>query len=160
ASTCTRHTTVLGRRRRSSGRAALRAPFRVATAAAVAAAVAALAGCGGSKPRSQWSIFEAPHALVGSGPEVRERTLDEIHELGSHTLRVQVIWSAPAPSPDAAARPAGFDPADPSDYPGFEPYDDLVRTATAKGFRVLMGLAPQAPRWATEDAEGAGEQAN
>jgi hypothetical protein len=121
----------------------------------------ALTGCGGgNNARSQWSIFEAPHALIGSGPGVRERTLGELKQLGADTVRVEVNWSATVPSPDAPARPAGFDPADPGDYPGFEPYDDVVRKATAKGFRVLLGLAPQAPRWVTEDARGTGDQAN
>jgi hypothetical protein len=63
-------------------------------------------------------------------------------------------------APDARVPPAGFDAGDPGSYPGFEPYDDLVRRATAKGFRVLVDLAPQAPRWATEDARGTGAQAN
>jgi hypothetical protein len=101
-------------------------------------------------------VFEAPKALIGSGPQERERTLNELKGLGADTVRVEVNWSATVPAPDARVAPPSFDRADPEAYPGFGPYDDVVRRATAKGFRILLDLTPQAPRWATEDGRGAG----
>jgi hypothetical protein len=98
-------------------------------------------------------VFEDHTALVRSGPERRERVLRELKELGADTLRVELKWNEVAPAPLAAERPA-FDAADPAAYPGFGPYDDLVRKATRRGFRVLLDLAPEAPRWATADARG------
>lgn len=77
--------------------------------------------------------------------------------IGADTLRVAVKWSEVAPRPESGRRPR-FDAADPAAYPGFEPYDDVVRRATDKGFRVLLDLAPDAPRWATADGAPLGPE--
>ncbi len=112
-------------------------------------AVALLDGGSESKSgaRSRWSIFEDHAALIRSTPERRERVLRELRALGADTIRVLAKWNEIAPRP-RAARP-GFDASDPARYSGFGPYDDLVRRASALGFRVLIDLAPDAPRWAT-----------
>ena len=91
--------------------------------------------------------------LVRSGPAVREQTLNEIRALGADTLRIEVKWSEVAPSPGAKSKPS-FTATDPSAYPGFEPYDDLVQRAVAKGFRIMITLAPDAPNWATAGGRG------
>jgi hypothetical protein len=102
-----------------------------------------------SGPRSRWSIFEDHAALIrSSSPERRERVLRELRSLGADTLRVLAKWNEIAPRPRSARRPH-FDASDPASYPGFGPYDDLLRRATAHGFRILIDLAPDAPRWAT-----------
>ena len=103
--------------------------------------------------RSQWSMFEDHVFLVRSGAVVREQTLDEIKALGADTLRIEVKWSEVAPSAGARTKPV-FDGNDPAAYPGFEPYDDLVRRAVAKGFRIMITLAPDAPNWATAGGRG------
>jgi cellulase (glycosyl hydrolase family 5) len=103
--------------------------------------------------KTQWSVFEDHPLLVRSGTDVRERTLDEIKALGSDTLRIEVKWAEVAPEPGAKAKPT-FDATDPSAYPGFFPYDDLVTRAVAKGFRIMITLAPDAPRWATASGRG------
>src|SRR4051812_28800137 len=103
--------------------------------------------------KTQWSMFEDHVFLVRSGPVVREQTLDEIRSLGADTFRLEVKWSEVAPSPEAKTKPA-FDATGPSAYPGFEPYDDLVTRAFAKGFRVMITLAPDAPNWATAGGRG------
>jgi hypothetical protein len=77
--------------------------------------------------------------------------------IGADTLRLAVKWSEVAPRAESGRRPA-FDAADPGEYPGFEPYDDVVRRATDKGFRVLLDLAPDAPRWATADGAPLGPE--
>src|ERR1051325_1269823 len=103
--------------------------------------------------RSEWSIFEDHPTLVNSGGAIRQQSLDTIRALGADTLRIEVKWAEVAPSPGAKRKPS-FTATDPSAYPGFEPYDDLVRRAVAMGFRVMMTLAPDAPRWATAGGRG------
>jgi hypothetical protein len=102
---------------------------------------------------SEWSMFEDHPTLVRSGPAIREQTLDTIKGLGADTLRVEVKWAEVAPSPGAKHKPS-FTATDPGAYPGFFPYDDLVARAVARGFRVMLTLAPDAPRWATAGGRG------
>jgi hypothetical protein len=126
-------------------------------AAGTLAALAVLAALAATSPPAsastgQWSFFEDHTYLVRSGPAVRAATLDEIKALGADTLRVEVKWNEVAPDPDERTRPS-FDASDPSAYPGFEPYDDLIRRASPN-FRVMVTLAPDAPRWATAGRRG------
>jgi hypothetical protein len=102
---------------------------------------------------SEWSLFEDHPTLVRSGPIVRDRTLETIKALGADTLRVEVKWAEVAPRPGAKKKPK-FKATDPGAYPGFQPYDDLVVRALGKGFRVMLTLAPDAPRWATAGGRG------
>jgi hypothetical protein len=105
--------------------------------------------------RSQWSVFEDHTALVRSGDAVRARTLEEVRSyLGADTLRIEVKWSEVAPSPSARTKPR-FDASNPAAYPGFWPYDDLVRRASASGMRIIITLTGDAPRWATAGGKGA-----
>ena len=103
--------------------------------------------------KSQWAMFEDHVFLVRSGPEIREQALTEIRALGADTLRIEVKWSEVAPSPASKSKPA-FDATDPAAYPGFQSYDDLVERAVAKGFRIMITLAPDAPNWATAGGRG------
>jgi hypothetical protein len=103
--------------------------------------------------KSEWSMFEDHPTLIRSGPAIREQTLETIKGLGADTLRVEVKWAEVAPSPGAKRKPK-FTATDPGAYPGFQPYDDLVARAVAKGFRVMLTLAPDAPRWATAGGRG------
>lgn len=112
-----------------------------------------LASAPAQASKSQWSMFEDHPTLVRSGPVVREATLETIRALGADTLRIEVKWAEVAPSPAAKKKPK-FTATDPAAYPGFEPYDDLVGRAVGKGFRVMLTLAPDAPRWATAGARG------
>jgi hypothetical protein len=98
-------------------------------------------------------VFEDHSALVRTTPAGRERTLRELQALGADTLRIEAKWNELAPAPLARRRPS-FDATDPGAYPGFGPYDDLVRRASSKGFRILLTLAPEAPRWATAGGQG------
>lgn len=122
----------------------------------------AVAGCGDSgkgepSARAPWSVIEDHTPLIRSGEQRREQTLREMRAIGADTLRVAVKWSEVAPRPESGRRPE-FDASDPAAYPGFGPYDDLVRRATDKGFRVLVDLAPDAPRWATADGAPLGPE--
>jgi Cellulase (glycosyl hydrolase family 5) len=140
--------------RSSSARAARHALFL--SALALGLALAACGGGGNGNPSSetgQWSVFEDHSALVRATPVRRERTLRELQALGADTLRIEAKWNELAPAPLGRRRPS-FDAADPGAYPGFGPYDDLVRRAASKGFRILLTLAPEAPRWATAGGQG------
>jgi hypothetical protein len=131
-------------------------PRRIAAAlglATVAAAGGAFAEAPAGASKTQWSMFEDARALAGADPESRQRTLDEIQALGADTLRIGVGWDQVAPDPQARQKP-DFDAADPSAYPGFGRYDDLVQRATRMGFRIMITLAPPAPRWATRGGRG------
>jgi hypothetical protein len=124
--------------------------------AALAASVLALvliATDQASASKSQWSMFEDHPTLVRSGPVIREQTLNTIQALGADTLRVEVKWAEVAPSPGARKKPK-FNATDPGAYPGFQPYDDVIARAAGRGLRVMLTLAPDAPRWATGRARG------
>jgi hypothetical protein len=130
----------------------VRAALLAALTATLALSACGGSGDGGPSSRSQWSVFEDHDSLIREGEAKRESTLDEMRTLGADTLRVGVKWNEVAPRPLGRERPR-FDATDPGDYPGFAPYDDLVRRASRMGFRILMYLAPDTPRWATADRE-------
>jgi hypothetical protein len=98
--------------------------------------------------RSQWSVFEDPRNLVGSGVAKRQSTLEQIQNLGADTLRVQVRWSDVAPGRSARSKPS-FDATNPAAYPGFGPYDDLIARANARGMRIIVTITGDTPRWAS-----------
>jgi len=119
-------------------------------------------GDGGGGPeepssRAPWSIVEDHTPLIRSGAERREHTLRDMRRIGADTLRLGVKWSEVAPAAGSTRRPS-FDATDPGQYPGFRPYDDVVRRAQGMGFRVLLTLAPDAPRWATSDGAPLGPE--
>ena len=110
--------------------------------------------------KSEWSLFEDHTALVQSGVKKRISTLNEIKGLGADTLRIEFKWNEIAPKPQDKTKPK-FDAADPAAYagaldafPGFGQYDDLVQRATAMGFRILITITGDAPRWATAGGKG------
>jgi hypothetical protein len=126
-----------------------------------------LAGSGDAyASKAEWSIFETP-ALVHMSPAKRNATLDQIKGLGADTLRIEFAWRDIAPGRDQKTKPT-FDAADPTAYdgnplgasPSFGPYDELVRQAVARGFRILATVTGDAPRWATDGGKGTGANAN
>jgi hypothetical protein len=102
---------------------------------------------------SEWNVFEDHPTLVRSGPIVREQSLQTITGLGADTLRIEVKWAEVAPRPGSKKKPK-FAATDPGAYPGFQPYDDLIIRAAGRGLRVILTLAPDAPRWATAGGRG------
>ena len=109
--------------------------------------------------KSQWSVFEDHPWIVQTDAATRDRTLNEIVELGADTVRVEVKWNEVAPSSSSKTRPP-FDATNPSAYPGFAPYDDAVRAITARGLRVLLTITGDAPRWATSGGRGGNYKPN
>jgi hypothetical protein len=121
----------------------------------VLAIAIASALCASASPAAasstQLSVFEDDHLLINSGAEVRAKTLDEIRALGADTIHTLLIWDRIAPSPDSGIKPA-FNDADPNAYGGWEPWDDLVQGAQARGMKVLLTPTGRAPAWASECA--------
>ena len=75
-------------------------------------------------------------------------------------------WNEVAPKPGSKTKP-NFNASDPTAYashpnayPGFGRYDDLVRRARALGFRIIITITGDAPRWATDGGKGTGSNAN
>jgi hypothetical protein len=127
-------------------------PIVVATTLAVALTLAS-APAPAEAGKAQWSVFEDHARLVRASTSTRMRTLTEIGALGADTIRIEVRWSEVAAAPLQRTRPS-FDASDPAAYPGFGPYDDLVRRASALGFRLVATITGDAPRWATAGGRG------
>jgi hypothetical protein len=142
----------------------LRSILILGTLAAVCGGLALPAGATASK--GQWSVFEDHTALVKSSQTERIRRLNEVKDLGVDTLRVEVKWNEVAPDPGSKTKPK-FDASDPAAYashpnayPGFGGYDDLLIRARALGFRVIITITGDAPRWATQGGMGTGSNVN
>src|SRR5438067_1993820 len=75
----------------------------------------------------------------------------QLQSLGVDTIRVFVPWSSIAPAPDSTVAPAGFDAANPAAYPagGWQPFDELVRSASARGLSVILTPTAPIPAWAS-----------
>ena len=138
--------------------------FMIALVAVLGGALLAPAGAAASK--RQWTVFEDHTALVKSPLQERIRRLNEIKDLGVDTLRIEVKWNEVAPAPSSRTKPS-FNAADPTHYashpnayPGFGGYDDLVRRARDLGFRIIITITGDAPRWATSGALGTGRLVN
>ena len=75
-------------------------------------------------------------------------------------------WNEVAPAPSSKTKPK-FDASDPTAYashsnayPGFFPYDDVISRARAMGFRIIITITGDAPRWATDGGNGTGANVN
>ena len=112
---------------------------------AVAAMLALPAAASASS--NQYAIFQDDNLLLENGDAKRDATLDELDRLGVDVIKAQVVWSSVAPI--GRRRPRDFDATDPSEYPGWGRYDGLVRSAQARGFKVMLALGPSYPGWAT-----------
>lgn len=123
------------------------------TALATCAALAALSASAHART-NQIAIFQDDAQLLTLGLDVRDQRLDEIAALGAEVVKLYIPWSRVAPG--GATRPPGFDGASPASYAeaAWEPYDGLVRAATARGLRVLVAPTTPAPGWATQRREG------
>jgi hypothetical protein len=125
---------------------------RVRAAALAAAAVTvALPAAPAVASRTQLSVFQDDEQLVLSGASARERTLDDMQELGADTVHSVVFWNKVAPIPLSRTRPS-FNGADPAAYPPalWDAYDDLVRGATARGLDLILSPSSPMPAWASQ----------
>jgi hypothetical protein len=123
----------------------IRSALALALAGAAALPGAAVASDG------QASIFQDDFQLLRQNSETRERTLDDMSNLGADTIRVLVFWRDYAPSPDKTKRPKGVDLTSPATYPtnSWDALDDVVRGARARGMDVLLSPSSPIPNWAS-----------
>ena len=109
-------------------------------------AALALVPAAASANSRQLAIFQDDRQLVLNGPDVRDRTLNEIRGLGADVVKVEVPWSAVAPK--GKRKPKGFDPLNPGSY-RWGVYDAVVSSIQAKGLQPMLALSAPAPGWAT-----------
>jgi hypothetical protein len=121
-----------------------------AVALLAAASLAAAVSPARASP-TQESLVEDERQMLQSGPAVLAQALDDTVVLGADGVRAVVRWRDFAPAPDAARRPAGFDPGDPRDYEPerWDPLDDLVRGTAARGLSLLLSPSTPTPAWAS-----------
>jgi hypothetical protein len=93
----------------------------------------------------QESLFQDDAALIYSGDQRREQTLDELRELGVDVIRSNLLWSQVAAGHDSRTRPGG----DPYATAGWQRWDALVRGAEAHGIDVQLTLTGPLPLWAS-----------
>ena len=91
-------------------------------------------------------------ALLGAPPAEVDREIGFFKALGFDRVGVSAYWRDHAPAPDAQARPAGFDAADPASA-GYrwDTLDRVVGAASLAGLRVRVVITTPAPLWATAD---------
>ena len=126
--------------------------LRPAPVVALALLALALLTPAAASARSQETIFDAPRELIGGAtPESRAAALDELRALGTDTVRINLPWRYLVPRPGRSEKPAGFNAADPGDYPQtrWGTVDGVVRGALARGMQVLMTPASPIPDWAS-----------
>ena len=97
---------------------------------------------------SQTTYFEAPVDLLRDQP-TRDATFPKLDALGVKALRITMFWADVAPSPKDRAKP-DFDTTDPANY-DWSRYDDAIRQAKARGWKVLLTVSGPVPVWATDD---------
>jgi hypothetical protein len=96
---------------------------------------------------NQLALFEEGNGLQ-AGPT---RTLSTLRSLGVGAVRLSLRWQDISPDPRSAARPRGFDAADPAAYPAsaWTRDDEILQTARADGLGVVLTVGGGAPLWAT-----------
>ena len=95
----------------------------------------------------QRSILQDDAQLLARGPEVRERTLDELAGLGVDIVKITVPWRALAPG--GRRKPSGLNAEDPGAYAGWERYDEAIASAQRRRLDVMLQVTGPAPDWAT-----------
>lgn len=90
------------------------------------------------------------HVLYTEGAVAQARALDQMAALGVDTVHTVVSWRGLAPDSTATKPPEGVKLDDPRSYGAdrWNPYDDMIRGAQARGMQVLLTPSGPAPRWA------------
>jgi hypothetical protein len=96
---------------------------------------------------SQANYFEGSSDLLS--PRTRPHALAQMQALGVKALRIELYWSAVAPAPASASKPA-FDMTAPGNYAWGE-FDTLIAEAQRLHWKVLLTVTSPAPRWATSN---------
>src|SRR4051794_3428053 len=135
---------------------------RLRSLPALLLALALLAGCRTTPKRAPplETVMQDDALLLYRSPAQVRRTVQALALLGVDRVRLTAGWSAIAPNPQSARRPA-FDAADPSAYPpeGWRRLARAVHEVERAGMKPMVDVAFWAPRWAVERAvEPAGRQ--
>ena len=126
-------------------------PFALVRAALIMTILAlgvGLAGAGAAQAaHSQVTMVEADGQLINDPVG----TVAKIRALGIGAIRLAIRWQELAPATRSFTPPRNFTGTDPADYAAaaWQPYDAIVRAATAAGVRVDLDVAGGAPLWAT-----------
>lgn len=100
----------------------------------------------GDLPANRKPVFfePGPEELVGAA---RDRTLDEVVDMGIDRVRLDLFWNNVLP----ASEPATFDGSDPADPAyDFSDYDSFMRAAADRGLGILVTISGPGPDWVTE----------
>ena len=124
--------------------------MRLARLAGAVLAVLAIPAAPAQAADGQVSVIQDDPLLLSQGPDVRNRTLEDMRTLGADVVRVSVQWRSVAPKPDANRRPR-FEAKNPAAYggPAWDVYDEVVRGAQARGMAVLLTPTSPVPQWAS-----------
>src|SRR5688572_16664877 len=96
------------------------------------------------------SLMQDDDELVYTTPEDRRAVINRMAAIGVEAVRVTLLWRVVAPNTDSRRKPRGFNGADPGDYPRYlwDPYDEVVRLAQARGIAVNLNPTGPGPAWA------------
>ena len=123
----------------------------LAATVAVAILALAMAAPAGAADRKLLSEFQDDRVLTHEGPQRLRSALDNLQLLGVDYIRTVVDWYRVAPAKLETQVPQGLDLSDPRSYApaDWDPFDRLVREATARGIKIHMNPAGHTPNWAS-----------
>ena len=127
---------------------------RLVAASATAAALLACAAPAAQaqkvpKDRKLISEFQDDRVFTRKGPEALRQALDELQLMGVDMIRTVINWDRLAPAITDTTVPPGVDLSNPASYSAFDwdPFDALVREATARGIKIHGNPAGATPAW-------------
>ena len=114
----------------------------------------ALLPAAASASATQESTFQDDNMLIHADRAKVRRALDTLKSLGVDRVRATLLWKSVAPAATSRTRPSGFRATVPEEYGWrpWEPYDNLVLEARARGIEVNFNVTGPAPLWATKPA--------
>lgn len=121
----------------------------------MALAAAALASLALAAPapaaKNLVSIFQDDRVLTREGDARRNAALDEMKLLGVDVVKTVINWERVAPAARSTTVPEGVDLTSPAAYaaPDWNPFDELVRAAQARGMQMMINPAGAIPDWAS-----------
>jgi hypothetical protein len=96
------------------------------------------------------SLMQDDDELAYTTSSGRREALNRMKSLGVEAVRVTLLWRVIAPNTDSRHKPAGFNGANPGDYPheSWDRYDEIVRLAAERGIAVNFNPTGPGPVWA------------
>jgi hypothetical protein len=122
--------------------------FTLVALAAAALALAALRPAAARASDTQLSIMQDDDQLLYSGNATRDKTLQQMKQIGVDYVRVTVLWSVVANNAfNTPARRKRFKPDDPRTYPklNWDRYDELVKSAQKLHIGVYFDVTGPGP---------------